>query len=222
MTAQIYERLSIIYDFDWGQWSRQYASIIQEILPRCGIFHAKILDLACGTGTLALELANLGHFVLAIDISPKMIEVAKSKTAKLANVSFLVGDISELNAEDEFDCITCTFDSLNYLLSVHQLQAVVEKVGGTLRPDGFFIFECNTEQLYLNRHKGTHQRNLGGQSFLQKLHYDPEHRVATTVFEFYDGTEEVHMQRPYNMDEIRPILGKANFSIARIISGFNG
>jgi len=101
------------------------------------------------------------------------------------------------------------------LLNIDKLQAVVEKVGRTLRTGGFF-------KLYLTRHKGTHKREFGGQSFLQELHYDPEQRMATTVFVFSDGTEEVHMQHPYNLDEIRPILRKAGFSIVRTTSGFHG
>ncbi|MCK4543536.1 MAG: class I SAM-dependent methyltransferase [Spirochaetales bacterium] len=222
MTAKIYERLSTVYDLDWGKWSRQYIAIIQEMLAQLGISRAKILDLACGTGTLALELAKFGHSVLGVDISPKMIEVAKSKAGHLSNVSFQVSDMLDFTTEEEFECVTCTFDSLNYLQNIDQLQAVIEKVGRALRPDGFFIFDCNTEQLYLTRHKGTHQRELGGQSFLQKLHYDPKQRIATTVFEFSDGTEEVHTQRPYNLDEIRPILAKEDLIVVRTISGFHG
>lgn len=222
MTAQIYERLSTVYDLDWGKWSRQYVAIIREMLPQLNIDRAKILDLACGTGTLSIELAKIGHSVLGVDISPKMIEVAKSKAAKIPNVSFKIGDMLNFTNEDKFDCVTCTFDSLNYLQNVDQFQTFAEKVSRALRPDGFFIFDCNSEQLYLTRHKGTHQRELGDQSFLQKLHYDPKQRIATTVFEFSDGTEEVHTQRPYNLDEIRPILAKKNLIVLRTISGFHG
>ncbi len=205
MTAQIYERFSTVYDLDWGKWSLQYVALIQEMLAQLDISHANILDLACGTGTLAVELAKLGHYVLGVDISPDMIEVAKSKAAKLANVSFRVQDMAHFTTNEEFDCVTCTFDSLNYLLSIGDLRTVIANVATALQPHGLFIFDCNTDQLYLTGHKGTYQRELGGESFLQKFHYDPEKRIATTIFEFSDGTIEVHKQRPYTLESKRLI-----------------
>ena len=222
VTAQIYERLSTVYDFDWGKWPLQYVALIQEMLQRLGISRAKILDLACGTGTLAIELAKHEHLVLGVDISPKMIQVAKSKIDDLSNVSFQVCDMLDFTTDDKFDCVTCTFDSINYLQNINQLQMVIEKVGRSLRMGGFFIFDCNTDELYLTRHKGMHQREIGDQSFLQKLHYDPDRRIATTTFEFTDGTEEVHTQRPFKLNEIHPILSQADLIIVRTISGFHG
>jgi 2-polyprenyl-3-methyl-5-hydroxy-6-metoxy-1,4-benzoquinol methylase len=43
---------------------------------------AKILDIGCGTGSLSLVLANLGHMVTGIDLSPKMITWAREKAAR--------------------------------------------------------------------------------------------------------------------------------------------
>jgi SAM-dependent methyltransferase len=219
---QIYERLSGLYDLDWGKWPRLYMGLIGELLSGRAVARAKILDLACGTGTLAVDLGRLGHSVLGIDIAPEMIEVARSKAAGLDDVSFQVQDMLAFDPPDRFDCVTCTFDSLNYLLHVDQLRAVVQTVVRALEPGGLFVFDSNTDRLYRARHKGTHARTLGGRSFLQRLRYDAERRIATTVFEFSDGTEEIHRQRPYDLDEIKPILGETGLGILRATSGFDG
>lgn len=222
MKIRNYERLSTVYDHDWGKWPTKYVSMIQEMLLERDIPHANILDLACGTGTLALELAKIGHLVVGLDISPEMIEIAKSKASDNLNVSFYVRDMLDLAYHDQFDCVTCTFDSINYLRDIDQLRRLFERVMIALRPGGMFLFDSNTDQLYLHRHKGTHPREIGGQSFLQILQYDPEQRIATTVFQFSDGTEEVHMQRPFNLEEISSIFGKLGSRVVRTISGFDG
>lgn len=49
---RIYECLSQVYDLDWGKFAKQYLKLIDELLSERGIGQARILDLACGTGTL--------------------------------------------------------------------------------------------------------------------------------------------------------------------------
>jgi len=87
---RIYERLSRIYDLDWGNFSKQYVGLIRQLLGGRGVKRARILDLACGTGNLAIDLAQRGHFVHGIDISPEMIRIAKSKSLRLSNIFFEV------------------------------------------------------------------------------------------------------------------------------------
>ena len=71
-----YERLSKVYDFGWADFSKQYIVLINELFSEHGITQATILDIACGTGTLAIELAQSGHVVRGIDSSPEMIRIA--------------------------------------------------------------------------------------------------------------------------------------------------
>ncbi len=185
-----------------------------------GISHARILDLACGTGTLAVQLGEAGHSVLGVDISPEMVEVATKKAARLSNVSFQVADMSAFSTGETFDCVMCTYDSLNYLLSPDQVQAAFTRVGRALESGGSFIFDITTDRMHLTHPDGTHSRELGGQSFLHKTHYDSVRRIATITFSFPDGTEEVHTQRPYTLDEIRSVLEGAGLTIREAMSGF--
>ena len=106
----IFERLSTVYDVDWGKWPRRYIPLIQAVLRELDIARARVLDLACGTGTLALELAKLGHEVLGVDISPKMIGYAEDQRRQrgLDNVRFLCADAGELSdlGDNEFEQAT--------------------------------------------------------------------------------------------------------------------
>jgi SAM-dependent methyltransferase len=58
---------------------------------------ADILDVGCGTGSLSLLLAQQGYRVTGVDVSPKMVDLARRK---VAGVSFLVGDAAGLPALD--------------------------------------------------------------------------------------------------------------------------
>jgi SAM-dependent methyltransferase len=221
MSAKIYERLSQVYDLDWGGFALQYVPLIHELLSERGVAQARILDLACGTGQLALELANAGHFVHGIDASAQMIEIATAKSAGLTNVHFEVQDMVDFRVTGKFDLVTCTFDSINYLLAIDDVKAMLRRVAAAVRDSGLFVFDSNTHQLYAARHSGTYERELGGQAFAQKLSYDPLRREATVVFDFDDGTTEVHRQRPYGLDQLTAPLGEADLRVIHAFAWFD-
>lgn len=215
-----YERLSKVYDLGWGDFSKQYIGLINELFSERGITRATILDIACGTGTLATELAKYGHVVYGIDSSPEMIRIAKSKSTGLPDLSFDIQDMIRFNIDGKFNLVTCTFDSINYLPKLSDLREMLFRVASVLYEGGLFIFDSNTKELYLSHSGETHKRELNGQSFIQHCSYDSTRNVATTVFSFSDGTHEIHKQRPYGYDELDPLLKRAGFHVVHLFSWF--
>jgi SAM-dependent methyltransferase len=221
VTLKNYERLSRVYDLEWGRFSQQFLGLISELLSERSLARARILDVACGTGTLAVELAGLGHSVYGIDISPQMIQKARSKMFALDDVSFEVQDMRTFSVRGRFDLVTCAFDSINYLLKADEVKQMFFCVAKLLERAGMFVFDSNTERLYINRHQGAHPRKLGGESFVQKCLYDSKKKEAMTVFEFSDGATEVHNQRPYELTELEPLLLEAGMRIIDTFDGFD-
>jgi len=197
-----YERLSRVYDSGWGDFSEQYVGWINELLHERGLMPAKVLDLACGTGTLAVELAKYGHVVQGIDISPSMISRAKAKSTGLSNISFDVQDMVRFKVDGNFNLVTCTFDSINYIRNLIDLRKMLFRVASALCEAGLFIFDSNTEKLYQSRSNETYKRELNGQQFIEDCSYNSTRNEATTTFSFSDGTYEIHKQRPYNYDDL--------------------
>lgn len=222
MALSDYERLSVMYDEGWGGFAQQYVEMLLRLLGEHGIRAARVLDLACGTGELALALADCGHTVLGVDLSPGMIKAARAKVGDRKNVCYDIQDMTRLTVDGHFDLVTCTFDSLNYLTNPADVQAVFQGVAGLLQPDGLFVFDSNTHQLYAARHKGTYHRVIGEYAFHQKLHYDVEKREVTTVFAFHDGVEEIHRQRPYELEEVEEFLAHAGLRVLHTYSRLNG
>jgi 2-polyprenyl-3-methyl-5-hydroxy-6-metoxy-1,4-benzoquinol methylase len=216
-----YEEISRVYDTGWGDFSIQYVPLIEELLGERYIKRARILDIACGTGILALELARHGHTVHGTDVSTEMIKIAKKKVAGLPNLSFAVQDMTRFSTKNKFDIVTCTFDSINYLRRLHDVRKMLCSVASALNTGGLFIFDSNTRYLYMRHANELDKREINGEEFLHQCKYSPRGNVATTAFSFSDGTYEVHKQRPYSYDELQPLLDKAGLRTLHLFSWFN-
>ncbi len=83
------------------EWRKLLSSIFRE--------GARILDVGTGTGFIALILAELGHEVVGVDISERMLDVARKKAEKMnLDVKFRVADAENLPFNDEeFDAVVC-------------------------------------------------------------------------------------------------------------------
>ncbi|MFV0346782.1 MAG: bifunctional demethylmenaquinone methyltransferase/2-methoxy-6-polyprenyl-1,4-benzoquinol methylase UbiE [Bacteroidales bacterium] len=94
------------------------------------------LDIATGTGDLAIMLAKRGANVRGIDLSPGMMEKGKEKVAKRGlsdKISFDTGDASNLSfADKEFDAITVAFGVRNF----EKLEQSLKEMYRVLKPQG--------------------------------------------------------------------------------------
>lgn len=95
-----------------------------------------VLDVGCGNGSLLLKLKELNIDSKGIDISSKMVEVAKSKGVDVENL-----DLAK--TEGKFKSIVCVADVLNYM-SAKELNEFFALVDEKLEDRGYFIFDINT------------------------------------------------------------------------------
>ena len=94
------------------------------------------LDLATGTGDIAYSLHDRGARVVGLDITPRMIELARAKAAGPARPSFLVGDMMALPFPDEsFDLVTTGYGIRN----VPVIGPALAEIRRVLRPGGVFL-----------------------------------------------------------------------------------
>jgi arsenite methyltransferase len=133
----------------WNELAERYA---RQPLANPGAFERKIeitrscmtpsdvvLDVGCGTGSLALRLAPYAASVHGLDISSEMRRIAqdKARAAGTANVSFHVGTLEscELFEPESLDGI-CAYSLLHL---VEDLPGTLRRIYELLRPGGFFI-----------------------------------------------------------------------------------
>src|SRR5262249_40808905 len=137
---------------------------LRELLARHPVAGRRALDLACGTGTLAIILADDGWQVQGLDRSAPMLAIARERAADGGDtIGFVEGDMRGLHAtcnlqhveshandsaccirHSAFDLVTCTYDSLNYLLADADLASCFAGAAAALRPGGLFFADMNT------------------------------------------------------------------------------
>ncbi|MEM9055696.1 MAG: class I SAM-dependent methyltransferase [Pseudomonadota bacterium] len=109
---------------------------------------SKVLEFGCGTGSTALLHAPYVDQIDAIDVSPRMIEIAKAKLAPagIDNVNFEVADMDGYQADpDSYDAVL----GLNILHLLDDRMAAIEEVYRVLKPGGLFVSStfCSREKI---------------------------------------------------------------------------
>jgi demethylmenaquinone methyltransferase/2-methoxy-6-polyprenyl-1,4-benzoquinol methylase len=129
--------------FTWGQdkrWRLQAARLCLATQPN------KILDLCCGTGDLAILLAQLAGSsteVIGLDYSPPMLEKASEKASRAelkTQLNFIHGDVGDLPFPDEyFDCIGISFAFRNLTYNNPNTPRYLAEIVRVLRKGGHFV-----------------------------------------------------------------------------------
>ena len=118
-----------------------------EILRREGANPRTAVDLACGTGSVALLLARQGLRVTAVDMSEEMLTAAAQKAAEMENPPvFACQMLQELRLPRGVDLAVCALDSLDYILDPKDCAEAIRRVYKALNPGGIFIFDVNTAE----------------------------------------------------------------------------
>ena len=115
-TTKPYRLLARYYDefftFHRDGYRRAHERLLGAILPRID----SACDLACGTGTTAIEIASRGILVFALDVSPIMCRLTREKAARAGvTLHVLRRDMRNFRLPAPVDLITCEFDALNHL-----------------------------------------------------------------------------------------------------------
>lgn len=101
-----------------------------------------ILDIACGTGRHAIEMAKRGYRVTGVDISGDMLKAAKNDSLLVkVQVTFVQQDMVTLNFREAYDAAYILFNTISLLISNDDLIQFMEAVNASLRPSGLFILE---------------------------------------------------------------------------------
>ena len=125
---------------------RKRADFLAKLFRKNRIPVQTVLDLACGTGTIACLLAERGYQVIATDGSAEMLTQAMGKAELLGERAPLFSHqaMPRLKLIDPVDVAVSTLDSLNYLTHEKDIRETFCRVYRWLRPGGQFIFDVNT------------------------------------------------------------------------------
>ena len=204
---------NVPYDL-WAQYVAQLAIRSgRPILPG-----GRLLDLATGTGSLALQFAAQGCSVTGIDRSAPMLHQAgRNARSRDLHVTFLCRDLRDFELPSDFDHAVCLYDSLNYITDPPALERTFANVRAALQPNGLFIFDVNTVHA-LEAELFTQENSPGaGVEYQWNSKYNKRTRLSRIKMDFRvlatgETISAVHRQRAYTDQEIRDHLSNARFA----------
>jgi SAM-dependent methyltransferase len=125
------------YDLEDGDYDADLP-LTQQL---AGMLGGPLLDLACGTGTMALRLAAQGYEVTGVDIMSEMIAWAAQKASALGvSVEWLAADARTFDLRKDFPFIYMLGNAFQHFLTRADHEALFARVREHLRPGGCFLF----------------------------------------------------------------------------------
>ena len=202
---------------DYELWADYIVGLIEYHEIPCD----KILELGCGTGSLAENIVSqISTNYFGTDGSPEMVDVARSKLGERAAIS--VADFLDSQPSEDFELILILYDGINYLLSQDEIARLLDNVSDHLKPEGYLIFDLSTPfNSEINCDYFEDEGKTSKFSYLRRNDYRPETLIHQTTFEMTtaEGTfVEIHHQRPYSLNEVIPLLSSAGFDSCGIYS----
>lgn len=135
---EFYEQIAKYYDDIFIPKENQF-NFIKKIT---GESPKKILDIACGTGSYAIKLAQHGYQLTGIDLDQQMIKKAQLKAKKEDfNIDFKVANMLSFQTKDTFDTIYCIGNSLVHLHSVEEIASFLNHIKNLLKQNGKIIIQ---------------------------------------------------------------------------------
>ena len=220
-----YKNLAISYDRLTNDVD--YAAVVDfyhEILAFEGVTPRTVADLACGTGSVSLLLANRGYQVTGVDMSEDMLTVAADKAQTLENrPTFVCQKLQELRLPRGVDLAISGLDSMNYITDPADCEMAIKRVFKALNPGGIFIFDVNTPAKL---------RAMDGQVFLDedddvycvwRGEFDEKTNICSYGMDLFqrkgnlwERSFEEHREYAYSADQLVGFLKDAGFTHIRV------
>ena len=207
--------------------SRGQAADIARVLRLGG--SERVLDVPCGNGRLALELATRGLRVSGLDQATEFVDEARqAAAARGVEVELVVGDMRELPWTNEFDAAFCAGNSYGYLDDAGN-RLFLAAVARALRHGGRFLLEYPlVAELALAPRAYRDWHLLGDRLLLSDGHYDPVAGRLETVYTFIDlsrpdeAESRTASYAVYTAREVRRSLAEAGFASVELLGELDG
>ena len=216
--AQSYDRLT--NDVDYAAVVDFYWQILEKekLQPRTAV------DLACGTGSVTLLLAEKGLQVTGVDLSEEMLCVAAQKAQGMDNPPFFACQLlQQLHLPKGVDLAVCALDSLDYITDPEDCALAIRRIYKALNPGGCFIFDVNTPEKL---------RAMDGQVFLDedddvycvwRGEFDLQTNICSYGMDLFQRHGDVwtrsfeeHREYAYTPEQLKQYLKDAGFTSIEI------
>lgn len=222
-----YEEISKYYDYIFPVGKEQ----INFVTKVAGEGQKSVLDIACGTGGYALELAKKGYAVTAVDLDSKMVEELKGKSLKSnLDIEALQGNMLELSSKvsSKYDVAFCIGNSMVHLDGHEEIEKFFREMKGLLKEEGKLIIQIINYDRVLSKNVQflpTIENKEVGLTFQRLYRYD---EILNKVF--FKTILEVEGKKieneiplyPALSEDLEKLLRKAGFKDVKLYGDFKG
>ncbi len=184
-----------------------------------------VLDIACGAGRHALELARLGYTVTGNDLSPYLLEEARKAALKRhLPLKLSCCDMRLIAANGLYDLVVQLFTSFGYFDLKRDDQQVIKNAYGLLKSNGWYVLDL-LNPLHLAKNLVPYsRRNAGNLSVIEERAFNGDRitKSMSITSPFGETVTFNESVRLYNEEEIRAMLQNEGFSVVTIVGNYQG
>ena len=186
---------------------------------------SRILDLGCGYGRLSVELAKRGYYVVGLDLSARLLEMAEELARReRVEVELLRRDMRDLDYQEEFDGILSWDTSFGYF-SDEENEDLLKRIAKALKLGGKLVLDLHNRDAYVRRHLGKSWERNGNHLILEETTFDTlrsRFEVRGLVVELETGQvkEYTNSFREYTLPELRRMLEGVDLQVQGIYGDF--
>lgn len=224
---EFYSSIADVYDYVFPLKAMQVDFIGKSLHAE----KAQILDIGCATGSLAIELARLGHSVTGIDFDKKMIEKAEEKAAAEGlTITFMQMDMRKIPdhfTPKQFDLVLCCGNTLVHLTDPADIRHFLAQTAVLLNEGGVFLLQIiNYDRILDKGISGLPTIENDRIRFERYYNYDSSSGLIdfTTILTIKDSRQKIENTiplYPIRKSELIDLLHPAGFRKIVTYGGFD-
>jgi SAM-dependent methyltransferase len=216
----LYDAIASFYD----PWSRSVTEDVDFYVEQALAAGGPMVELAVGTGRIAIPVARAGIRVIGVDSSPAMLAVARAAAEEAGVVEQLdlrVGDLREPPVRERVPLVVCPFRSLLHMETEEEKLRALRAACGLLEPDGHFVYDVfapsredieQTNGRWLEREPGIFER----------ADWDEESRTLSLSVRSSDGAATTFGLHWLSAPEWLRLLDEAELEVEALYGWFDG
>ncbi|MFI3251129.1 MAG: class I SAM-dependent methyltransferase [Eubacteriales bacterium] len=223
--ASSYDGLT--HDVDYAKWADGLAQLLEKNKPQS--LGNVLLDFACGTGSMTIEMAKRGYEMICVDGSSEMLMVASGKEYPESSPIFLCQPMERLDLYGTIDGCICSLDSLNYLTDYEKLKRAIGRVGLFMLKGGSFLFDVKTTEHFAKQDGQITVDETEESYCVWRSEFEESSGLCRHEVDLFEKrgqgwmrSFEEHTQRGYSEEEVRECLVSAGFTDITVSEHFEG
>lgn len=226
----IYQSFAQLYDelFDPAMYDQWLDFVTTRVTPSDG----DLLDLACGSGRLGVQLAQRGYSVSGLDLSEEMLALAATHAQTAAvEMPLMAGNMLDLSEIGRYQTITCFADSFCYLPDLAAITQAFTQVHDHLTVGGKFLFDVitpyQTDEVYpgymynyVDDDRAFIWTSYGIEDEAHAVDHDLTFFIKDSDDDGYHKVTELHHERTYLLPDYRKALRLAGLTLERVSADF--